>query len=53
MKKGYSPKTITPCNYWYARQDSNPPKADFGWRLNLLLGSHHAANTKKAGNGFS
>jgi hypothetical protein len=28
-------------------QDSNPPKADFDCRLNLLLGSHPARSTKK------
>jgi len=33
------------------RTSPNPPKADFGWRLNLLLASHPAVSTKKAGNG--
>ena len=28
-KRSYSPKTITPWIYWYARQDSNPPEVDF------------------------
>jgi hypothetical protein len=29
----------------------DPPKADFGWRLNLLLDQKPAGSTKKAGDG--
>ncbi len=35
LNKGHEIKIVTPWYYWYARQDSNPPKADFGWHLNL------------------
>ena len=49
IKKGETKLAPPLYLFWYARQDSNPPTADFAWRLNLLLGPNQAFIQNKTG----